>query len=133
MMKRREFITLLGSVAAWPVAARAQQGERMRLIAVLMPLVEKDAFARAQIGAFVGALRQAGWSEGRNFRLETRWAGPTPSDIRRNAGELVALQPDVVLAYGSSPSPSYSRLWETRWPLATSRASPDRVATSPGS
>jgi len=102
MMKRREFITLLGSVAAWPVAARAQQGERMRLIAVLMPLVEKDAFARAQIGAFVGALRQAGWSEGRNFRLETRWAGPTPSDIRRNAGELVALQPDVVLAYGSS-------------------------------
>jgi putative tryptophan/tyrosine transport system substrate-binding protein len=101
-MRRRQFITLLGGAAAWPLAARAQQGERMRLIGVLVPLVEHDAFARAQVGAFVAALRQSGWSEGRNFRLETRWAGPTPTDIRRHAAELVALQPDVVLAYGSS-------------------------------
>jgi putative ABC transport system substrate-binding protein len=101
-MRRREFITLLGGAAAWPPIARAQQGERMRLIGVLVPLVEHDTFAKAQVGAFVAALQQAGWSEGRNFRLETRWAGPTPTDIRRHAAELVALQPDVVLAYGSS-------------------------------
>jgi putative tryptophan/tyrosine transport system substrate-binding protein len=101
-MQRREFITLLGGAAAWPLMARAQQGERIRLLGVLVPLVENDAFARAQVSAFITALREAGWSEGRNFRLETRWAGPIPTDIRRHAAELVAQQPDVVLAYGSS-------------------------------
>ena len=102
-MRRRELITLLGGVvAAWPPIARAQQGERMRLIGVLVPLVEHDTFAKAQVGAFVAALQLAGWSEGRNLRLETRWAGANPTDIRRHAAELVALQPDVVLAYGSS-------------------------------
>jgi putative tryptophan/tyrosine transport system substrate-binding protein len=102
-VRRREFITLLGgAAAAWPLAASAQQGERIRQLGVLVPLVENDAFARAQVSAFITALREAGWSEGRNFRLETRWAGPTPTDIRRHAAELVAQQPDVVLAYGSS-------------------------------
>jgi putative ABC transport system substrate-binding protein len=101
-LKRRDFITLIGGAAAWPVAASAQQDNRVRLIGILVPLVEHDAFARAQVGAFIAALRQAGWSEGRNFRLETRWAGPTPTDIRHHAAELIALQPDVVLAYGSS-------------------------------
>jgi hypothetical protein len=62
-------------------------------------LVEGDAFARAQISAFVAALQQAGWTDG---RIQVRWTGPTPSDIRRHAAELVVLRPDVVLAYGSS-------------------------------
>jgi putative ABC transport system substrate-binding protein len=101
-MNRREFITLLFSAAAWPLAARAQQADRVRSIGVIVPLVEDDAFARAEISAFVAALQQAGWTDGHNARIQVRWAGPIPSDIRRNAAELVALRPDVVLAYGSS-------------------------------
>jgi putative tryptophan/tyrosine transport system substrate-binding protein len=103
-MKRREFITLLGgAAAAWPLAAGAQQQpERKRSIGVLLPLVEDDPSARALVGAFVMALQEAGWTDGRNARIEIRWAGPTPSDIRRHTAELVALGPEVVLAYGSS-------------------------------
>jgi putative tryptophan/tyrosine transport system substrate-binding protein len=101
--KRREFISLLGgAAAAWPLAARAQQADRVRSIGVIVPLVEDDAVVRAQISAFVAALQQAGWTDGHNVRIHIRWAGPTPSDIRRHAAELVALRPDVVLAYGSS-------------------------------
>jgi len=69
---------------------------------VLLPLVQDDPIARAQVDAFLTALHQAGWTDGRNAQIEIRWAGPTPSDIRRHAAELVALGPDVVLAYGSS-------------------------------
>lgn len=101
-MRRREFITVLGGAAAWPVVARAQQEpERKRNIGVILPLVESDLRARALVGAFVLALQQAGWTD-RNVRIEIRWAGPTPSDIRRHADELVAKGPEVVLAYGSS-------------------------------
>ena len=103
MMRRREFITLFGGAAvAWPLAARAQQPERMRRIGVLLPLVVDDPAAGAYVGAFVTALQQAGWIDGRNARIDIRWAGPIPSDIRRHAAELVAAGPDVVLAYGSS-------------------------------
>ncbi len=102
-MRRREFITLIGgSAAAWPLVAYAQQSERKRSVGVLLPLVEDDPFARAQVGAFVTELHQAGWTGGRNVRFEIRWAGPTASDIRRHAAELVALAPEVLLAYGSS-------------------------------
>src|SRR5215831_11141169 len=99
-MKRRDFITFVAGAAAWPMAARAQQPERMRRIGVLVPLAEGDPFARTQVDAFVTALQQWGWIEGLNARIETRWAGPSPSDIRRHAAELVALGPDVMLAYG---------------------------------
>jgi hypothetical protein len=91
----------LGGAAASPLAARAQQADRVRSIGVIVPLVEGDAFARAQISAFVAALQQAGWTDGHNARIQVRRAGPTPSDIRRHAAELVPLRPDVVLAYGS--------------------------------
>jgi len=101
-MRKRDFITLLGGAVTWPLAARAQQGERVRRIGVLLPLVEQDPFATAQVGAFVTALQQAGWTDGRNARIEIRWAGPTPSDIRRHAAELLTLGPEVVLAYGAS-------------------------------
>src|SRR5262252_9472432 len=102
LRRRRELITLIGGAATWPLSARAQQGERVRNIGVLLPLVANDPFARMQVDAFVTALQQAGWSDGRNARFEIRWAGPIPNDIRRHAAELIALGPEVVLAYGSS-------------------------------
>ena len=101
-LKRRKFITLLGGAAAWPVAAAAQQAARVRTIGVLLPLIENDSFARAQVAAFMTALQQAGWIEGQNVHFEIRWAGPIPSDIHRHAAELVVRRPDLVLAYGSS-------------------------------
>jgi putative tryptophan/tyrosine transport system substrate-binding protein len=101
-VKRRNFITLLGGAATWSLAVNAQQADRVRSIGVILPLVEHDPFAKTLVGAFVTALQQAGWTDGQNARIEIRWAGPLPSDIRRHAAGLVALKPDVVLAYGSS-------------------------------
>ena len=95
-MKRREFITLLGGAAAWPLAARAQQGERMRRIGVLMYLAADDSETQARLAAFAQALKQLGWSDGRNLRIDTRWA--TADDIRTHAAELAALAPDVLVA-----------------------------------
>jgi putative ABC transport system substrate-binding protein len=100
-MKRREFITLLGGAAvAWPIAARAQQGEPMRRIGVLMSLGADDAEGQARLAAFSQALKQLGWSEGRNLRIDTRWT--TADDIRKHAAELVALAPDVLVAGGGT-------------------------------
>src|SRR5262245_26890092 len=96
-MKRREFITLLGGAAAgWPVAARAQQGEPMRRIGVLMNVGADDAEGQDRFAAFTQALKQLGWSEGRNLLIDTRWAAA--DDLRRYAAELAALAPDVLLA-----------------------------------
>src|SRR4249919_2738858 len=96
-MKRREFIILLGgSAVAWPVAARAQQGEPMRRIGVLMNLGADDTEGQDRLAAFIQALKQLGWSEGRNLRIDTRWA--TADDIRRHAAELAALAPNVLVA-----------------------------------
>src|SRR4029450_4895623 len=92
-MRRRDFITLLGGAAAWPLAARAQQGERVRRIGVLMYWSADDAEGQARLAAFVQALKQLGWSD---LRIDTRWA--TADDIRRHAAELVALAPDVLVA-----------------------------------
>ena len=102
-MKRREFITLLGgAAAAWPLAARAQQGDRMRRIGVLLPAAADDSRLQAWVGAFLQELALLGWAIGRNVRIETRWAGANAADIRRHAAELVALAPDVILAQGAS-------------------------------
>src|SRR5262245_21061882 len=95
-MRRREFITLLGGAAAWPVAARAQQGERMRRIGVLMYWTADDAEGQARLAAFAQALEQLGWSDGRNLRIDIRWAAA--DNVRRHAAELVALAPDVLVA-----------------------------------
>jgi ABC-type uncharacterized transport system substrate-binding protein len=97
-LHRREFITLLGgAVLAWPLAAGAQQGERMRRVGVLMYLASDDAEGQTRVEAFAQALKQLGWSDGRNLRIDTRWA--TAEDIlRRHAAELVALAPDVLVA-----------------------------------
>ena len=102
-MKRREFITLLGgAAAAWPLAARAQQGERMRRIGVLVPRAVNDPASLTRIAAFQHGLQQLGWTEGRNVRIDTRWAGGNAEAIRKHAAELAALAPDVVLAHGGA-------------------------------
>ena len=102
-MQRREFITLLGGAAiAWPLIARAQQGEQMRRVGVLLPATADDAEFQAWVGAFLQALAQLGWTIGHNVRIDTRWATTNAADIRRHAAELAALAPDVILASGTS-------------------------------
>ena len=103
MIRRREFITLIGGAAAWPLAARAQQPERMRRIGVLMAINADDAEAQARIAAFVRGLQQLGWSVGKNVRIDYRFAGIDADTLRKYAAELVTLAPDVILAQ-SSPS-----------------------------
>jgi ABC-type uncharacterized transport system substrate-binding protein len=101
-LKRREFITLLGGAAVWPLAARAQQAERMRRIGALTPLAADDPQSQSRMTAFVHGLQQLGWTDGRNARLDVRWAAGDPERIRRYAAELVALAPDVILASGGT-------------------------------
>jgi putative ABC transport system substrate-binding protein len=101
-MRRREFITLLGGAAAWPLAARAQPRERMRHIGMLLSAMADDAAFQAWVGAFLQGLAQSGWIIGRNVRIDTRWAGAKGDDIRRHAQDLAALAPDVILAHGGS-------------------------------
>jgi ABC-type uncharacterized transport system substrate-binding protein len=97
-MKRREFITLLGGAAAsWPLAARAQQPNRMRLIGVLMGFAETDPVAQRIVAAFRGALPKLGWTEGSDVRIELRWAGPDPERASKLAKELAGLRPDAIL------------------------------------
>ena len=82
-MKRREFVTLLGAAAAWPLAARAQQPEQMRRIGVLLPATSDDAQYQAWFGAFLQALGQSGWTIGRNVQVDTRWATANADSVRR--------------------------------------------------
>jgi putative tryptophan/tyrosine transport system substrate-binding protein len=100
-MKRRAFITLLGGAAAWPLAARAQQLQRMRRIGMLMPWAAADPEAQARLTAFVQALALLGWIDGRNVRIETRWGDGNADRYRQHAAELVALAPDVIVAVTS--------------------------------
>src|SRR5262252_8272347 len=97
-MTRRAFITLLGGAAAWPIAARAQQADRMRRIGVLMPLTADDPLGQTRIAAFREELGKLGWIEGRNIRIDTRWmATGDVQSMQRFAKELVALQPDLIV------------------------------------
>jgi putative ABC transport system substrate-binding protein len=98
-VKRREFITLLGTAAAaWPLVAGAQQPEQMRRIGALMAYAENDGEGQARVAAFREGLQKLGWTEGRNIRIDMRWATTSADDLRRHAAELVALAPDVILA-----------------------------------
>ena len=102
-MKRRAFITLLGgAAAAWPLAARAQQAERMRRIGVLLNTAADDMVFQTRVGAFLQGLALLGWTIGRNVRIEVRWSGGKADEARRYATELAALAPDVILAHGVS-------------------------------
>jgi putative tryptophan/tyrosine transport system substrate-binding protein len=101
MMRRREFITLLGGAAAWPLTARAQQPGGMRRIGMLMNRVADDPEAQARLKAFVQGLQQLGWAEGRNARMDVRWTAGVAEQLHRYAAELVALMPDVILTDGA--------------------------------
>ena len=102
-MRRREFITLIGGAAAWPLAARAQQQGRMRRVCILMPYVDGDIHAQKWTKAFSDSLYGLGWKIGRNIELNYRWAGPNRDLLRGDAEELVSLVPDVLLA-GATPA-----------------------------
>jgi putative ABC transport system substrate-binding protein len=112
-MKRRAFITLLGGAAAWPLAARAQQREQMRRIGVLMNLTADDAEGQGRLAAFMQGLQEAGWSVGRNVRVDLRWGGGDPELYRSHAAELVALAPDVFLAAGAIVTRALQRATRT--------------------
>ena len=100
-MRRREFITLLGGAAAWPLAARAQQPEPMRRIGVLFPGGADDQGGQARLTAFLQGLQSLGWTDGRNVRIEYRWGGNDAERLRKLAEELAELAPDVILATGT--------------------------------
>ena len=143
-MRRREFITLLGSAAAmWPVAAGAQQAGGMRRIGVLMGSVENDPEDRSWVAEFVQQLQKLSWTEGKNIRIDYRWGGGDVSRTASYAAELVDLSPDAILTQGATTLKAL--LQQTRsvpivfvrvqTPLAValSRTSRDRAATLPGS
>jgi putative ABC transport system substrate-binding protein len=102
-MRRRDFIFVVwGGLAAWPRAARSQQIDRARRVGVLTPFAEDDPEAQARVAAFVQGLQQLGWTDGRNLRIDIRWGAGDAERIRRDAVELVALAPDVILAAGGT-------------------------------
>jgi putative ABC transport system substrate-binding protein len=111
-LRRREFIAGLGGAAAWPLAARAQPGVRMRRIGVLMGPDENDPLGKTLVSAFKQALADLGWTDGRNVRIDLRWAGGDTNRIRALAQELVGLQPDIILASSTPATAALQR--ETR-------------------
>jgi putative tryptophan/tyrosine transport system substrate-binding protein len=112
MTNRREFITLLGGAAAWPLAALAQQGDRVRRIGVLMTGDENDPLRKTYVSAFTQALEDSGWTDGRNVRMDLRWGGDDINRIRAFAQELVGSQPDIILTNGTPATAALQR--ETR-------------------
>jgi putative ABC transport system substrate-binding protein len=103
-MMRREFITLLGGAAAWPLAASAQQGNRMRRIGVLMEGDEDDPVRKTYVSTFTQALAEFGWIDGRSLRMEVRWSGDDINRMRARARELVGLHPDIIVTNGTAPT-----------------------------
>jgi len=112
-MRRREFITLLGAVAAWPVAGGAQQADQTRRIGVLMAYTESDPEAQGFFAAFKQALTQLGWTDGRNLRIEVRWAPGSVDRMRAFAKELVDLKPDMILANSTPATAAFQRETKT--------------------
>jgi putative tryptophan/tyrosine transport system substrate-binding protein len=127
-MRRRVFIAGLGSVAALPAVARAQQDDRVRRIGVLMPLDENDPLMKSQVSAFAQALADLGWADGRNVRMDLRWGGTDINRIRAVARELVGARPDIILTNSTPPTVAVQQ--ETRTiPIVFVNVS-DPVATS---
>ena len=112
-MKRRDFIGLVGGAAAWPLAARAQQGERVRRIGVLMGLPDDDPETKARAVKFRQELERLGWAEGRNVRIDTRFA-PAGAQAQVLAKELVDLRPDVILAHSAQIAAALHRQWRRK-------------------
>ena len=133
-MRRRDFIkATVSAVTAWPLAGRAQQRDRMRRIGVLMALAADDPAGQARFIAFVQALQELGWTDGRNVQIDTRWAAGDAERFRRYAAELVALAPDVILASGGTAAPyrSCSRRRKIRSAPATLTAWRGPAVTPP--
>jgi putative ABC transport system substrate-binding protein len=103
-MIRRDFITLLGGAAAWPIAARAQQGDRIRRIGLLMPYDENDPVTKTMLSAFTQVLADLGWTDGRNLRIDLRWHGDDSNRIGALAHELVGLKPDIIVTTNTTPA-----------------------------
>src|SRR5215210_5347094 len=101
-MKRRAFVVGLAGAVAWPLAARAQQPERMRRIGILLNAAADDSQYQTFVGEFLQALALLGWTIGRNVRIDTRWATTDAAEIRKHAAELAALAPDVILAHAAT-------------------------------
>ena len=142
MIRRRAFIAALGGAAAWPVLARAQQGDRVRRIGVLMPNDENDPVQKTYVSAFTQALADLGWTNGGKARIDLRWGRGDINRIQALAQELVGLQPDLILASGGRPlqssarrrqSQSSLRTWATPSPAASSHGLTAPVGTSPAS
>jgi putative tryptophan/tyrosine transport system substrate-binding protein len=112
-MRRREFITMLGSAAIWPRAARSQQPDRLRRIGVLIGFAESDPAVQSWLAAFRGALAKLGWREGNNLRIELRWAGYDLDRMKTFAKELVDLRPDAILSVTSPVTDALLRTTQT--------------------
>jgi putative ABC transport system substrate-binding protein len=113
ILHRRDFITLLGGAATWPIAARAQQGDRVRRIGVLMAYEESDPEAKRWLSAFMQGLTELGWTDGRNLRVDRRWGGESVERLRLFARDLVDLQPDLILATGTPGTAALQRETQT--------------------
>jgi putative tryptophan/tyrosine transport system substrate-binding protein len=121
-LRRRGFLTVVGGAAAWPLAGRAQQPERVRRVGVLMGFPENDPSSRAYVTAFAGALGRFGWDEGKNIRIDYRFAAGDPALYKTYAAELVGLSPDAILA-SSTPAAAALREQTRTTPLVFVRVS----------
>ncbi len=101
-MRRREFVTIIGGAALWPLVTQAQQSKRLRRIGVIVPAVADDLVWQARVSAFIQGLATLGWNVGQNVEIETRWGTPNDGEIRKQAMAMAALSPDIILAGGSS-------------------------------
>src|SRR5215470_13746517 len=108
-MRRRDFIAGLGSAVAWPVVARAQKGDRVRRIGVLLPGDENDPVVKSDVSAVTHALADLGWTDGRNVRMDPRWGGGDINRIRALAQELVGLQPDIIVTSSTAATAAAQR------------------------
>jgi putative ABC transport system substrate-binding protein len=126
-MRRRGFVAGLGSAAAWPLAVRAQQGERLRRIGVLMAGDENDPQQKRRLSAFTQALADSGWTDGRNMRIDLRWYGTDINQMQALAKELVSLQPDIIVTDATPPTVAVQR--ETRTIPIVFVGATDPVAT----
>ena len=139
MIPRRHFITLLGGAAAWPLAARAQQGDRVRRIGVLMGGDENDPEAKRRLSAFTQALAGLGWTDGRNARLDLRWGRTDINRMRALAQELVGLQPDIIVTpptlstrfYAAPNRPTSQSSSRPNWISSSTSSRPRRSASIP--